>query len=139
VILSPAGRVQAIVAPAQTKADGSATVNVPAASVGAWYYRARADQDDRYIAALSAPVGAKVVDLKAQAAEAAAAQAAADAEAARKAVGARPAPTAGYQCRDGDEELYPVCASHKAWVDGQRESACISAGRTWDIPTRECR
>lgn len=51
----------------------------------------------------------------------------------------RTAPTAGYQCRDGDEALYPVCAGHKAWVDGQVEVAnCQNSGGTWDIASQSC-
>jgi len=124
----------------QTKADGTAVVNVPPTAVGAWYYHAKVAQDDKYAAALSALVGAKVVDLKAEAAKAAAAKAAADAEAAKKAVSTRPAPQYGYQCMPGDEKYYSVCAGNKAWIDGQIEyDNCINSGRTWDIATQKCR
>jgi cytoskeletal protein RodZ len=87
-----------------------------------------------------------------QARQAKAAQAAAAAKAAADAAMAaavresvneppnRPIPTAGYQCRPGDEKLFEVCASHKAWVDGQVESAnCMKSGRTWDIAAQKCR
>lgn len=36
----------------------------------------------------------------------------------------RPPPKAGYQCRPGDENRYPVCAGHKKWVDDQYEWGC---------------
>jgi hypothetical protein len=45
----------------------------------------------------------------------------------------RQPPTYGYQCRDGDEAKYQVCAGHKAWVDGQVEfTNCLDSGGTWD-------
>lgn len=48
-------------------------------------------------------------------------------------------PTAGYQCRDGDEKLYEVCAGHKAWVDGQVEYAnCLDGGGTWNVALQRC-
>lgn len=132
----------------QTKAGGTSVLKAPAPGVGVWHYRAKVGQDDTYVAAVSAPVGVKVVDLKAEAAKAAAAKAAAAtaaanaasaAEAAQKAVGTRPAPQYGYQCRPGDENLYDVCASHKTWIDDQNISAaCRAAGKTWDIATQTC-
>lgn len=52
---------------------------------------------------------------------------------------ARKPPRYGYECRDGDELKYDICASHKAWVDGQREFAdCLSGGGTWDEVTQRC-
>ncbi|GHF56017.1 hypothetical protein GCM10017566_31410 [Amycolatopsis bartoniae] len=51
----------------------------------------------------------------------------------------RAAPRYGYQCRDGDEKLYSVCAGHKEWVDGQLEyTNCLSGGGTWDVKTQRC-
>lgn len=51
----------------------------------------------------------------------------------------RSAPTAGYQCRPGDNAVYEVCAGHKEWVDGQREYAdCQNGGGTWNIARQEC-
>ncbi|SDZ30609.1 hypothetical protein SAMN05421504_11291 [Amycolatopsis xylanica] len=51
----------------------------------------------------------------------------------------RQPPMFGYQCRDGDEKKYEVCAGHKAWVDGQLEFAnCLSSGGTWDIERQVC-
>ena len=48
-------------------------------------------------------------------------------------------PQYGYQCRDGDEVKYEVCAGHKAWVDGQREfTDCLAGGGTWDVGTQRC-
>jgi hypothetical protein len=54
--------------PAQTKADGTAVVNVPAPPVGVWSYRAKVAQDDNYAAAVSPLVNATVEDIKAAAA-----------------------------------------------------------------------
>ncbi|WP_328615788.1 hypothetical protein OHS18_02775 [Amycolatopsis sp. NBC_00355] len=55
----------------------------------------------------------------------------------RKATPTRRAPQYGYQCRDGDEAKYEVCAGHKAWVDGQREfTDCLDGGGTWDVDTQ---
>lgn len=52
---------------------------------------------------------------------------------------ARKPPQYGYQCRDGDEVKYEVCAGHKAWVDGQREfTDCLAGGGTWDVGTQRC-
>jgi len=52
---------------------------------------------------------------------------------------ARKPPRYGYECRDGDELKYDICAGHKAWVDGQREFAeCLSGGGTWDEATQRC-
>lgn len=52
----------------------------------------------------------------------------------------RKPPQFGYQCRDGDESKYDVCAGHKAWVDGQREfTDCLNGGGTWDIDTQRCK
>jgi hypothetical protein len=57
----------------------------------------------------------------------------------RKTTPVRKAPQYGYQCRDGDEVKYEVCAGHKAWVDGQREfTDCLDGGGTWDIDTQRC-
>ncbi|WP_091508012.1 MULTISPECIES: hypothetical protein [Amycolatopsis] len=51
----------------------------------------------------------------------------------------RPAPQYGYQCRDGDEKLYSVCAGHKQWVEGQLEyTNCLDSGGTWDIDAQRC-
>lgn len=51
----------------------------------------------------------------------------------------RKPPQYGYQCRDGDETKYEVCAGHKAWVDGQREfTDCLDGGGTWDVDTQRC-
>lgn len=51
----------------------------------------------------------------------------------------RKPPQFGYQCRDGDEAKYEVCAGHKAWVDGQREfTECLDSGGTWDTATDRC-
>lgn len=51
----------------------------------------------------------------------------------------RKPPQYGYQCRDGDETKYEVCAGHKAWVDGQLEYAnCLAGGGTWDVDTQRC-
>ncbi|HEY3469723.1 MAG TPA: hypothetical protein VGL47_31650 [Amycolatopsis sp.] len=51
----------------------------------------------------------------------------------------RKPPQYGYQCRDGDELKYEVCAGHKAWVDGQREfTDCLTGGGTWDEATQRC-
>jgi hypothetical protein len=51
----------------------------------------------------------------------------------------RQPPTYGYQCRDGDEAKYQVCAGHKAWVDGQVEfTNCLESGGTWDIENQRC-
>lgn len=51
----------------------------------------------------------------------------------------RKPPQYGYQCRDGDETKYDVCAGHKAWVDGQREfTDCLDGGGTWDVDTQRC-
>ncbi|WP_162788786.1 hypothetical protein [Amycolatopsis albispora] len=51
----------------------------------------------------------------------------------------RPAPTAGYQCRDGDEERHEVCAEHKRWVDGQVEfTNCLDSGGVWDEEAQRC-
>jgi hypothetical protein len=51
----------------------------------------------------------------------------------------RQPPQFGYQCRDGDEVKYPVCAGHKEWVDGQREfTDCLAGGGTWDQATQRC-
>lgn len=51
----------------------------------------------------------------------------------------RSAPTAGYQCRDGDEKHYEVCAGHKEWVDGQVEFAeCHDNGGTWSVRGQRC-
>ncbi|GAB2977991.1 hypothetical protein LWP59_38915 [Amycolatopsis acidiphila] len=48
-------------------------------------------------------------------------------------------PQYGYQCRDGDEKLYSICAGHKAWVDGQLElTNCLDSGGTWDIEHQRC-
>jgi len=45
----------------------------------------------------------------------------------------------GYQCRDGDETKYQVCAEHKAWVDGQLEfTNCTSTGGTWSDEEQRC-
>ena len=151
--------------PAKTKADGTSVVKVSGLAIGKWSYRATVAQDDSFAAALSPVVGATVEDYKVVearvAAEKARAQAAAEVEAVKKAEAAkkaadaamaaadresvneppnRPIPTAGYQCRPGDEKLFEVCASHKAWVDGQVESAnCMKSGKTWDIATQKCR
>ena len=52
----------------------------------------------------------------------------------------RKPPQFGYQCRDGDEAKYEVCAGHKAWVDGQREfTDCLDSGGTWDIENQRCK
>ncbi|MEU0794381.1 hypothetical protein ABZ342_30350 [Amycolatopsis sp. NPDC005961] len=52
----------------------------------------------------------------------------------------RKPPQFGYQCRDGDETKYDVCAGHKAWVDGQREfTDCLDGGGTWDIENQRCK
>jgi hypothetical protein len=57
----------------------------------------------------------------------------------RKTTPTRKAPQYGYQCRDGDEVKYDVCAGHKAWVDGQREfTDCLDGGGTWDADTQRC-
>ncbi|MDT7800147.1 MAG: hypothetical protein QOI78_3580 [Actinomycetota bacterium] len=57
----------------------------------------------------------------------------------RKATPTRKAPQYGYQCRDGDETKYEVCAGHKAWVDGQLElTNCLDGGGTWDVDTQRC-
>lgn len=57
----------------------------------------------------------------------------------RKATPTRKAPQYGYQCRDGDEAEYEVCAGHKAWVDGQLEfTGCLDGGGTWDTDTQRC-
>ncbi len=57
----------------------------------------------------------------------------------RKATPTRKAPQYGYQCRDGDEAKYQVCAGHKAWVDGQLEfTGCLDGGGTWDADTQRC-
>ncbi len=57
----------------------------------------------------------------------------------RKTTPTRKPPQYGYQCRDGDETKYEVCAGHKAWVDGQREfTDCLDGGGTWDIDTQRC-
>lgn len=54
-------------------------------------------------------------------------------------VSKRTAPQYGYQCRDGDEATYSVCAGHKAWTDGQVEYAnCLSSGGTWNIDAQRC-
>ncbi|MFI5585658.1 hypothetical protein ACIA5G_11535 [Amycolatopsis sp. NPDC051758] len=51
----------------------------------------------------------------------------------------RKPPQYGYQCRDGDELKYDVCAGHKAWVDGQREfTDCLDGGGTWDQAAQRC-
>jgi len=51
----------------------------------------------------------------------------------------RKPPQYGYQCRDGDELKYDVCAGHQAWVDGQREfTDCLTGGGTWDVDTQRC-
>ena len=51
----------------------------------------------------------------------------------------RKPPQYGYQCRDGDELKYDVCAGHKAWVDGQREfTDCLDGGGTWDQVAQRC-
>jgi hypothetical protein len=51
----------------------------------------------------------------------------------------RKPPRYGYQCRDGDEVKYDVCAGHKAWVDGQREfTDCLDGGGTWDEVNQRC-
>ncbi|MFJ7214857.1 hypothetical protein [Amycolatopsis sp. NPDC098790] len=51
----------------------------------------------------------------------------------------RKPPQYGYQCRDGDETKFEVCAGHKAWIDGQREfTDCLNGGGTWDIDTQRC-
>lgn len=51
----------------------------------------------------------------------------------------RTPPTAGSQCRPGDEKRYRVCAEHKAIVGGQVEfNNCIKSGGKWDIPTQSC-
>ncbi|WP_199431667.1 hypothetical protein [Qaidamihabitans albus] len=51
----------------------------------------------------------------------------------------RPTPTAGYQCIEGDEDIYEVCAAHEAWVAGQVEFAeCTNSGGDWNIPLQEC-
>jgi hypothetical protein len=51
----------------------------------------------------------------------------------------RKPPQFGYQCRDGDELKYDVCAGHKAWVDGQREfTDCVAGGGTWDVANQRC-
>ena len=52
---------------------------------------------------------------------------------------ARQPPQYGYQCREGDELKYKVCAGHKAWIDGQLEfTNCLSNGGTWDIGRQRC-
>jgi hypothetical protein len=52
----------------------------------------------------------------------------------------RKPPQFGYQCRDGDERKYDVCAGHKAWVDGQREfTDCLNGGGTWDVANQRCK
>jgi hypothetical protein len=57
----------------------------------------------------------------------------------RKTTPTRKPPRYGYQCRDGDEVKYEVCAGHKAWVDGQREfTDCLAGGGTWDVGTQRC-
>lgn len=146
----------------QTKSDRlSVVVTVPRPAVGVWSYRGTVAQDDGFAAAVSPLVGATVEDMKVVAARTAAAHARAVAELARQvkttadrnaahaeagrqaannAPSTRPVPQYGYQCRDGDEKLYSVCASHRAWVDGQTAYfACIDAARTWDIATQKCR
>lgn len=51
----------------------------------------------------------------------------------------RKPPQYGYQCRDGDERKYDVCAGHKAWVDGQREfTDCLDGGGTWGVENQRC-
>ncbi|PFG57135.1 hypothetical protein ATK36_0697 [Amycolatopsis sulphurea] len=51
----------------------------------------------------------------------------------------RKPPQYGYQCRDGDEAKYKVCAEHKSWVDGQVEFAdCLDSGGTWDEDKQRC-
>ncbi|RZS44408.1 hypothetical protein EV193_101284 [Herbihabitans rhizosphaerae] len=50
----------------------------------------------------------------------------------------RPAPKTGAECRDGDELRYPVCAGHRAWVDGQLALACLGSGGLWNAVTRVC-
>ncbi|WIX99260.1 hypothetical protein QRX60_35140 [Amycolatopsis mongoliensis] len=51
----------------------------------------------------------------------------------------RQPPRFGYQCRDGDERKYDVCAGHRAWVDGQREfTGCLDSGGNWDIENQRC-
>ncbi|WP_236790579.1 hypothetical protein [Amycolatopsis sp. GM8] len=51
----------------------------------------------------------------------------------------RAAPQYGYQCRDGDDKVYSVCAGHKAWVDGQLDYAnCLDSGGTWNIERQRC-
>lgn len=51
----------------------------------------------------------------------------------------RTPPTAGYQCLEGDEKIYDVCAGHKAWTEGQIEYAeCIDSGGVWDVPSQTC-
>jgi len=51
----------------------------------------------------------------------------------------RKPPQYGYQCRDGDETKYEVCAGHKAWIDGQREfTDCLNGGGTWDVDRQRC-
>jgi hypothetical protein len=152
---------------AQTKAFGTLVVNVPAPAVGVWSYRAKVAQDDKYAAVVSPLVGLRVEDILVTTSKAAAAyagdlshavavaeqarqqkaraeheaaQAAADSRAAKDAASARQAPQYGYQCMPGDEKHYSVCASHKAWIDGQIEyDNCISSGRTWDIAAQKCR
>jgi hypothetical protein len=142
--------------PARTQAGGKTVVRVPGLAVGVWSYRATVAQDDKFAAALSPMAHATVEDIKVVAARAAAAHAkavaelarqakasvdrqAAAAEAVKKAASTRPAPQYGYQCMPGDENLYAVCAGHKAWIDGQIVyDACLAAGKTWDIATQTC-
>jgi membrane-bound lytic murein transglycosylase len=72
-------------------------------------------------------------------AESAAEQARQSKARAAKAAHVRRAPQYGYQCMPGDEKRYNVCASHKAWVDGQVEyDRCINSGRTWDVAAQKC-
>ena len=49
-------------------------------------------------------------------------------------------PTAGYQCRVGDETRFQVCAGHKQWVDEQVEYMnCLNNGGTWDVVNQRCK
>jgi hypothetical protein len=133
--------------PAKTKADGTSVVKVSGLAIGKWSYRATVAQDDSFAAALSPLVGATVEDYKVVearvAAEKAKAQAAAKAEAAKKAESTRPAPKMGYECRPGDENLYPICAAHEAMNHPQTQSQleynfCIDGGGHWNAAAGWC-
>jgi hypothetical protein len=114
--------------PVRTKADGTAVVRVSSLTIGMWSYRATVAQDDKFTAAVSPLVGAKVEDFKVVAARAAAvarakeaariqAEANAAAEAQRKAV-AEQKPSANCAAAAmAAGKFDPSCPDYQGYLD----------------------